>query len=132
MTLAHRFWSKVDPAPSQCCWEWTACKSSEGYGYFKLNTKMLRAHRFAYALSKGEIPDGFVVRHTCDNPACCNPDHLILGTQADNIADMYKRKQAMEIYSSPLPPKQLAKCYSITETAVSKIKLKKRWKHLHS
>tara|TARA_R110001606_G_scaffold115974_2_gene244548 strand:- start:697 stop:1032 length:336 start_codon:yes stop_codon:yes gene_type:complete len=111
---------------------------------------MLRAHRFAYALSKGEIPDGFVVRHTCDNPACCNPDHLILGTQADNIADMYKRKrnrkakgednsnskltakQAMEIYSSPLPPKQLAKCYSITETAVSKIKLKKRWKHLHS
>jgi len=150
MTLAQRFWSKVDPAPSQCCWEWTACKSSNGYGQFRLNNRDLNAHRVAYTLAKGEIPKGLVVRHTCDNPVCCNPDHLILGTQADNIADMHKRKrnsqrqgehngrckltakQAMEVYNSPLPQDEIAKLYNIGKTTVSFIKHKKAWKHIHS
>ena len=152
MTLAQRFWSKVDPAPSECCWEWTACKSSDGYGQFKLHTKMLKAHRVAYTLAKDEIPDGLIVRHTCDNPACCNPDHLILGTHADNTADMYKRKrnrnrqakgednsnskltakQVMEIYNSPLLQNEIAKLYNINRSLVSRIKHKKLWKHIHS
>jgi hypothetical protein len=150
MTLAQRFWSKVDPAPSQCCWEWTACKNNYGYGKVWFNTKQLLAHRVAYTLAKGEIPKGFVVRHTCDNPACCNPDHLILGTHADNTADMIKRqrnctfkgeqngkakltaKQAMEVYNSPLTHYEIAEFYNIGETTVSLIKNKKRWKHIHS
>ena len=148
MTLAQRFWSKVDPAPSQCCWEWTACKSSDGYGCFTLNYRNLRAHRLAYTLSKGEIPEGLVVRHTCDNPVCCNPDHLILGTHTDNMADMLERKrqakgegnssckltpkQVMEIYNSPLPQDEIAKLYNIDQSIVSRIKHKKRWKHIHS
>ena len=148
MTLAQRFWSKVDPAPSECCWEWTAGKDRTGYGRFKLNTKMLSAHRIAYILAKGEIPAGLVVRHTCDNPACCNPDHLILGTHTDNMADMLERKrqakgeqhgkckltvkQAMEIYNLPLKQDEVAKLYNIDQSIVSKIKHKKIWKHLHS
>ena len=150
MTLAHRFWSKVDPAPGQCCWEWTACKTTRGYGFFKLNYRNVHAHRVAYTLTKGEIPDGLVVRHTCDNRLCCNPDHLILGTQADNIADMHKRKrnnqpqgeqngrckltakQAMEIYKSPLPQNEIAELHNITQRNVSSIKSKKTWKHIHS
>ena len=148
MTLAQGFWSKVDPAPSECCWEWTAYKTTTGYGKLRLNNRDLRAHRVAYTLTKGEIPDGLVVRHTCDNPACCNPDHLILGTQADNVADRQERnrqvkgeqngrckltaKQVMEIYNSPLSQYELAKLYNITQTNVSYIKLKKTWKHIHS
>jgi len=148
MTLAQRFWSKVDPAPSSCCWEWTAGKSSNGYGQFKLNTKMLSAHRIAYTLTKGEIPKDLIVRHTCDNPVCCNPDHLILGTYADNMADKVERnrqakgeqngrckltvKQVMEIYNSPLTQDEIAKLYNIDQSIVSRIKHKKIWKHIHS
>ena len=148
MTFAQRFWSKVDPAPSSCCWEWTACKATEGYGRFVLNNRDLGAHRVAYTLAKGEIPEGLLVRHTCDNRLCCNPDHLILGTITDNMADKVKRnrqlkgeqhsnskltaKQAMEIYSSPLLQDELAKLYNINQTTVSLIKHKKRWKHIHS
>ena len=148
MTLAQRFWSKVDPAPSECCWEWTACKSSDGYGSFKLNYQNLGAHRVAYTLAKGEIPEGLIVRHTCDNPVCCNPDHLILGTLAQNNADRQERnrqakgkqngksklteEQAMEIYNSSLSHYELSKLYNISKRNVSSIKCKKIWKHIHS
>jgi len=148
MILAHRFWSKVGPAPSSCCWKWTACKNKDGYGAFRLKYKLVLAHRVAYTLTKGEIPDGLIVRHTCDNPACCNPDHLILGTQADNMADRGERKrqskgeqhyaskltatQAMEIYNSPLKQDDIAKLYNITQTTISKIKHKQTWKHIHN
>jgi hypothetical protein len=148
MTLAQRFWSKVDPAPSSCCWEWTVSKSPNGYGQFRLHKQMVGAHRIAYTLAKGEIPKDLIVRHTCDNPVCCNPGHLILGTQADNMADKVKRnrqlkgeqhnlarltaKQAMEIYNSPLLQHEIAKLYNIHHAHVSSIKLKKRWKHIHS
>ena len=148
MILAQRFWSKVDPAPSSCCWEWTACKYSDGYGRFVLNYRDLGAHRVAYTLAKGEIPEGLLVRHTCDNPACCNPDHLILGTHADNMADRQERnrqvkgednsfskltsKQVMEIYNLPLLQNEIAKLYNIDQATVSRIKHKKIWKHIHS
>jgi len=148
MTLAQRFWSKVDPAPSECCWEWTACKFPLGYGQFKLNYRNLSAHRVAYTLAKSEIPDDLIVRHTCDNRLCCNPDHLILGTHTDNMADRQERnrqakgeqhskskltaKQVMEIYSSLLPRNELAKLYNISKRNVFYIKSKQRWKHLHS
>jgi predicted XRE-type DNA-binding protein len=148
MTLSQRFWSKVTLAPKECCWEWTGCKLNNGYGQFRLNNRRLPAHRVSYTLTKGEIPEGLMVRHTCDNRLCCNPDHLILGTHADNMADMTERKrqakgedngkskltdkQVMEIYNSPLKQVEIAKLYNITQTAVSKIKCKKIWKHIHN
>ena len=148
MTLAQRFWSKVDSAPSECCWEWTAGKDKDGYGRFRLNKQLSLAHRLAYTLTKGEIPNGLIMRHTCDNPACCNPGHLILGTHADNMADKVQRNrqakgekhyaskltatQVIEVYNSSLKQDEIAKLYNIDQTTVSKIKLKKKWKHIHS
>ncbi|HVE22544.1 MAG TPA: HNH endonuclease [Acidocella sp.] len=69
------------------CLIWTRGKSGNGYGAFKLDGKMQRAHRASYEIFRGPIPEGFVVRHRCDVPLCVNPEHLELGTSAENVKD---------------------------------------------
>ena len=85
------FWAKVDIRDDNECWEWRAGKHTRGYGQFSYRGDNVASHRFAYMLVNGEIPDGLVVRHSCDNPACCNPVHLSVGTQADNVADRHSK-----------------------------------------
>ena len=89
----QRFWNKVNKTDT--CWLWTASRRNKGYGAFGYTrdgvTVQDRAHRFSYRIHKGEIPDGMFVLHTCDTPACVNPDHLFLGSNDDNIRDMLKK-----------------------------------------
>jgi transposase len=73
------------------CHIWNACTDKDGYGLFKMSDKAMRAHRVSYQLHKEEIPKGQTVRHICDNTKCVNPDHLILGTQKQNVQDKIER-----------------------------------------
>jgi hypothetical protein len=85
------FWSRVDQSDgSDSCWEWQGNRKA-GYGQFSWKSKTRQAHRMAWEFTYGSIPDGLDVLHRCDNPSCCNPDHLFLGTQADNNSDMCRK-----------------------------------------
>lgn len=85
------------PVTESGCWIWLLALSERGYGSIKHKGKMLKAHRASWMIYRGPIPDGVDVLHQCDIRCCINPDHLFLGTQADNIADMLKKNRAADM-----------------------------------
>lgn len=91
LSLVERFWPKVASASPEQCWPWTACRFWAGYGKFGVDGKTAYAHRVAWVLIHGPIPEDLDVLHTCDNPPCCNPAHLFLGTHADNMRDRERK-----------------------------------------
>jgi hypothetical protein len=107
-SLIDRFWSKVQKTDG--CWLWLACRSNR-YGAFKPapDQPMCRAHRMAWQLTNGPIPDGLSVCHHCDTPTCVNPAHLFLGTQSDNLRDMAAKQRGRGKVNAPAcivpPPK---------------------------
>jgi hypothetical protein len=95
---AARFWSRVDKAGgSTACWPWTGARSSKrpgrNHGMLSIGGRSVVASRVAWELARGAIPEGLCVLHRCDNPPCCNPGHLYLGTNADNVADRCARRR---------------------------------------
>lgn len=130
-------YSKVSPSG---CWEWQRSRAGKGYGQISVgNQKQDYAHRVSYSLYHGPIPEGYVVRHKCDNPCCCNPDHLEVGSQKDNMQDCKERgrmsyppvKTGKEnnktklsdadlhiIRTSDLPLNQLAEMFNVTTQAI--------------
>jgi hypothetical protein len=97
--LHNRFWSKVNANSPAECWPWTGGVTHNGYGKFSLGPlcarRIVRSHRLVWEMVHGAVPDGMQVLHRCDNPRCCNPEHLFLGTNADNVADkVAKNRQA--------------------------------------
>lgn len=87
----ERFEANVERIPFGGCWVWMASVNTQGYGQFHYKGVPTAAHRFSYRWHRHEIPAGMCILHQCDNPSCVNPDHLFLGTRADNNADR-KRK----------------------------------------
>lgn len=156
LTLAERFWRKVDKRGPDECWEWTAGRTSYGYGQIwsgGQRRKKLLAHRVAWELANGPIPQGeeyhgVCVLHRYDNPGCCNPAHLFLGTHADNMRDMIeKERQAygeangrakltkLQVREVPhlaalgYSQRRIAHILGIKHAAVSHIMTGKTWRH---
>ena len=143
-----RFEAKIKKTDS--CWLWTASRNLKGYGEFRLQGKLLRAHRASFAYFKGEIPSGLLIMHLCDIPACVNPEHLALGTSKDNSQDRdLKGRRAStvgalngaakltatdvafiraESASKAQTQKQLAERFNVSSSLVSLIAKRKIWK----
>lgn len=96
-SLEERFWEKVAKGSPDECWEWCGCRHQQGYGMIvpprqgRTQRTPRGAHRVAWELMNGAIPDGMCVLHHCDNPPCVNPAHLFLGTHRDNFQDAIKK-----------------------------------------
>lgn len=99
------FWAKVEKG--ERCWIFKGCKDKWGYGQHGFKARRHQAHRFAYELTYGPIPAGKLIMHSCDVPACVNPAHLSLGTDATNIADAVAKGRATRITRHKLTEDQV-------------------------
>ena len=157
--IEDRFWPKVDKKGPDDCWNWLAKSKIQGYGVIghggKYGKKIL-AHRLSYEIHKGKIPTdnseyhGYVVMHTCDNRLCVNPNHLILGTQKDNVRDMDQKgrrkvvckrgashhmtsitnQQARDLYIMKGLYREIAEYIGCTLATVKSIKRQVTWSHV--
>ncbi|MGC5820961.1 HNH endonuclease signature motif containing protein [Ralstonia pseudosolanacearum] len=147
--MAERFWEKVEVQGADECWPWLASTKQGGYGkILGDNGRFLLAHRAAYQLAIGSIPENLVICHQCDNPNCVNPAHLFLGTQADNLRDMRAKGRGnppkgrrhpnarlndeivAQIRADTRSHRQLALEYGIGKSTVGMIKSGATWTHL--
>ena len=146
--IAERFWPKVTRGRPDQCWEWNAHRNPQGYGKFQIRRQSTVAHRVAWQITNGPIPDELHVLHKCDNPPCCNPEHLFLGTDADNRADALAKGRVrvavgtachtarlteadvQRIRSSAKTGKALARQYGVWDTTIYDIRNGKTWKHV--
>lgn len=128
------------------CWNWKLSKNNKGYGLARVDGKLMTAHRLSYVVYVDQIPDGLHVLHTCDNPACCNPIHLFVGTASDNAADRSSKgrsavvsgsangraklteKDVIAIRTDSRSNTDVAKHYGVCRTTVARIRAHKLWK----
>jgi hypothetical protein len=154
--LLARFWAKV--GKSEACWLWLAALNDSGYGVLRVRVDGIarneRAHRLSWIIAHGPIPEGLNVLHHCDTPACVRPDHLFLGSQADNTADMLRKARhrlrpllGIEHGCAKLDEREvreirqlfaggnttlieLAATYDVSVTQVHNIVRRKLWRHI--
>lgn len=142
-TLEERFCEKVDVRLDGGCWEWVGWKNPGGYGRIRddpPSRRALCAHRVSYSLLVEPIPQGAIIMHTCDNPGCVNPAHLMAGTQLDNMRDKSRKgrhgtakltaEQVGEIKRDHRPHSHVAADCGVNPATVSRIKCGKTWRHL--
>ena len=158
-TIEARYWTRVEKRGPDECWPWTGLTENFGHGSlfigkdFNGNTICEKAHRLAWRFATGSDPGEHKVRHRCDNPPCQNPAHLELGTQADNVRDMYMRgrnrnpgrqgerhhaakiteadvREMIQLRRAGLLQHEIADRFGVGRTAVTRILNGKRWGHV--
>jgi HNH endonuclease len=118
----ERFWATVATTEDDWCWEWTGCVGKTGYGQLRRSGKSLYAHRYAWELTHGPLDVGQCVLHRCDNPVCVRPDHLFVGTHADNVIDkVVKGRQ-----SRTGQPREANPNRKLSETDVAALRARRR------
>lgn len=90
---AKYFWSKVNIQGPDECWYFKSCKHTQEYGIFGFDKRHKHAHRVAWMLTNGSVPEGLCVAHLCRTPACCNPKHLVAATYKENSAHLIQHKK---------------------------------------
>lgn len=149
----QNFWNKVEVSGADECWNWIGAKDTNGYGNVKCGRQVTKAHRIAYTLHYGEWPANFMVCHKCDNPSCCNPNHLWKGTGFDNMQDCATKGrnryavmfgetnpnsklskdqaiQAITLIAQGLTNKRIGHMLGVTHSMISCIRLDKAWPEL--
>lgn len=152
--IEQRFWIRVNK--TETCWLWTAACRRGGYGAMWDGTKINAAHRLSWEIANGKIVDDLCVLHKCDTPACVRPDHLFLGTVADNQTDMklkgrrkgingglvgsnhgmakLSNEQVLEIRkladAGKISKRQIARRFCVTHPLISQIHKRKVWRHI--
>lgn len=154
-TLADRLNDLCDRSGGEsACWNWIGCKGRQGYGNIRVDNKTMLSHRARWQDEHGEIPGGMVVCHTCDNPSCCNPRHLWLGTQQENVADMIEKGRfptpvgrkgesshlaklapsdiagILAMRAAGIPRKEVAAQVGVSPSHVWRIETGKAWRHI--
>lgn len=142
---------RVCTHPGTGCWEWAMAVSEQGYGVAAVGQKKASSHRIAYAAFVADIPAGINVCHRCDNPSCCNPEHLFLGSQKDNIQDCIRKgrkadkrgerhhlskltdkdvRQIRSLKGAGLLPSQVALMYPVGRWQINAIWHNQGWTHV--
>ena len=145
-TVSERFFNRFKVSESGC-WLWTSHCDKDGYGILPGNHGNVRAHRFSYVHHYGRIDAGMVICHKCDNPSCVNPDHLFIGTTKENFQDMLSKgrdkmvgsrnnkaklneDQVAFIRQSTLSALALSIEFSVSKSAIKRIKNGTQWRHV--
>lgn len=144
--VVARFWAKVQKQDGDGCWLWTDSKTRRGYGRLRVRRRHHHAHRLAWLIHTGKPPGAKMVLHRCDNRACVRPDHLFLGTAADNAADrdakgrggrgsampraVLTEPAVLAILQSREPQRVLAARYGVDQSAISKVRRRVSWRHI--
>lgn len=136
------------PEPNTGCLLWLKGVDDWGYGTIKIDKKMKKAHRVAWALYNGEIPDGLKILHRCDTPPCINPNHLFLGTDQENNDDMVRKGRRVQVYGEDWPQAKLTedqvleiraskenrvflgKKYNVHRDTITDVILRRTWRYL--
>ena len=153
--LIRRLANGLDDAPEGGCWNWRRTTNSDGYPMLKVAGKMVYAHRLAYELAVGQVPDELHVLHSCDNPRCINPAHLSPGTRSQNMKECSERGRARipkpiklgeqngaakltdvdvrsirRLLHKGVTQQAIADRFAVTQRTISDIKLGKKWRHV--
>lgn len=145
-TLEERFIEKIEIVTESGCWLWNGYIREGRHGQSSMNGRVVYAHRLSWELAYGPIPKGLVVCHKCDVPFCVNPNHLFIGTQADNIGDCVRKSrhtfgekkycaklsadQVRRIRSDGRGPSAIADEFCISAPTVCDIKARRSWRHI--